>query len=480
MIFQGELSKYHPADALMFLSQLSLNGALSVAHGQRMLTLSFGDGHLLDAQSDAGDDKIMKIMRSLNAISRDQEARIGQVRAETGMSVRQVLGKLDFFPLSRIKHVLELGISEVLLELFLLEEGLFHFTDTPVDPDSSGIKIDTGAAVIKVLSHSDEVRNFEKDITSLNRRVVSKATEDQIDALADEERALVQLAPNVRSLRELLVKAPLYTHRAMEIAEKLIKGDIGAIDHDPVFQAVHKTGIGFFGKIFPSPLIDKAVQLPSAGECALLPIITKPQLSIFFYAFSSTAYTGLSPHHYLELLSWMMATPGGTAPRTASTAVAAPADATAGSLPTTPPPAETAPSEAAAKLVAKIDELPPLPSMASKSLQLLSDPETQMETIERTIAHDQALVGKIIKVSNSALYGGCQKVDSLRQALTRLWKNGACPKRSRPAPNITTSLKKPAARSFFPPSWRMPTTSATPWAAIPSPIQKRARHLPQA
>lgn len=50
MIFQGDLSKYHPADALMFMSQFSLNGVLSVAAGQRVLGVDHPqiDHHLLE------------------------------------------------------------------------------------------------------------------------------------------------------------------------------------------------------------------------------------------------------------------------------------------------------------------------------------------------------------------------------------------------------------------------------------------------
>ena len=504
MIFQGDLSKYHPADALMFLSQLSLNGALSVANGQQMITLSFNAGRLLDAHSEAGDEKMLRVLRFRQMIARDQEIHIRKARSETGMSVRQVLNELAFFPLAQIKNALEIGISEVLLELFLLDEGQFHFTDTSVEPDSAGIKLDTGAALIKVLSHSDELRNFEKNITTLDRGIGLEASTDQTAALSHEERVLAHLASRVPNVRQLLIRTPIYSHRAMQITEKLleagilrlapiaesdgtpdvasapsidplfgaykqafktlirtdevlkrveavigfcknfydaililtakgqkiihckmisvdkersihqktIKGVIGAIEEDPVFQAVHKTGIGFFGKTFPSPLIDRVAQAPPDGECALLPIVNKAQLSIFFYTFSSTQHEGLSPHHYLELLSWMISTTDKVT-GTEKAAVAAPAAERE-----TPPPPDA--GEIAAKLVAKIEELPPLPSMASRSLQLLSDPETPMETVEKTIAHDQALVAKIIKVSNSALYGGYQKANSLRQALTRL------------------------------------------------------------
>ena len=71
-------------------------------------------------------------------------------------------------------------------------------------------------------------------------------------------------------------------------------------------------------------------------------------------------------------------------------------------------------------MVARINELPPLPTVVSKSLEMLSDPEIPLEEIEAVISQDQALVATLIKVGNSALYGGMQKVTSLHQVLARL------------------------------------------------------------
>jgi hypothetical protein len=73
MIFQGDLSKYHPADALMFLSPLSLNGVLSVALDDRVLTLSFKEGALIDAHSVVGDEKILRMLRGAKFIDADAE-----------------------------------------------------------------------------------------------------------------------------------------------------------------------------------------------------------------------------------------------------------------------------------------------------------------------------------------------------------------------------------------------------------------------
>ena len=43
-----------------------------------------------------------------------------------------------------------------------------------------------------------------------------------------------------------------------------------------------------------------------------------------------------------------------------------------------------------------------------------------MDKLEKLIGQDQTLVVKLIKVSNSALYGGIGDIGSLREALTRL------------------------------------------------------------
>jgi HD-like signal output (HDOD) protein len=71
-------------------------------------------------------------------------------------------------------------------------------------------------------------------------------------------------------------------------------------------------------------------------------------------------------------------------------------------------------------IVQKVKDLPPLPSLVTKALSMLADPSTDLEAVAAVIGKDQALVAKLIKVSNSVLYGRVQKVGTLKQALTRL------------------------------------------------------------
>ena len=88
--------------------------------------------------------------------------------------------------------------------------------------------------------------------------------------------------------------------------------------------------------------------------------------------------------------------------------------------PAAPIPPVTVDTAAPVRMVDMIDDLPPLPTLVSRALELLADPDAPVKEIESVIEKDQSLVSKLMRVSNSALYGGMQRVESLQQALTRL------------------------------------------------------------
>ena len=217
MIFKGEISKYHPADAMMFLSQLSLNGELAISCDDRLLTLGIKDGKLIYAHSGRGDEKLIRCLRFKKIINDSQAGRLRQIKQETSMPVRQILGELKLVPLETIKEVLEAGIQEVLLELFLLSTGTFLFTDISADMDAAGISLDSGALSIRVLTQADEFREFEKSILSLDRRVQSVVPETRGGAYGMEERVVRQLATRSLSLRQIIEKAPFNSYRVMQI-----------------------------------------------------------------------------------------------------------------------------------------------------------------------------------------------------------------------------------------------------------------------
>jgi len=75
------------------------------------------------------------------------------------------------------------------------------------------------------------------------------------------------------------------------------------------------------------------------------------------------------------------------------------------------------------KAVLASDELPTLPTVASKLISLTSKEDTTLADIADLVSQDMALSTRILKVSNSAFYSFQQKIGSIKQAVSILGTN---------------------------------------------------------
>lgn len=68
-------------------------------------------------------------------------------------------------------------------------------------------------------------------------------------------------------------------------------------------------------------------------------------------------------------------------------------------------------------------DLPAMPQVASKVLELSSDPNTSAHQLQQVIADDQAMTARILKIANSALYSCSRKIKTLTEAIVMLGFN---------------------------------------------------------
>ena len=69
------------------------------------------------------------------------------------------------------------------------------------------------------------------------------------------------------------------------------------------------------------------------------------------------------------------------------------------------------------KLIDSQGQLPTLPKVISRVLQLIRDPKTSASDIGKVISHDMALSTKILKIVNSAFYGFSKQISTVQQAV---------------------------------------------------------------
>lgn len=72
------------------------------------------------------------------------------------------------------------------------------------------------------------------------------------------------------------------------------------------------------------------------------------------------------------------------------------------------------------KVVARIGDLPAMPEIVTKVMQITEDPGVAVSDVSELIEQDPALTAKLLKVSNSSYYGMRQVVGTLKLALVIL------------------------------------------------------------
>lgn len=72
------------------------------------------------------------------------------------------------------------------------------------------------------------------------------------------------------------------------------------------------------------------------------------------------------------------------------------------------------------KLLHEVGDLPPMPVVAQRVMELCGNERTSADQLARVISADQGLATKILKMANSALYGTVHGVETVNQAIIRL------------------------------------------------------------
>lgn len=80
-------------------------------------------------------------------------------------------------------------------------------------------------------------------------------------------------------------------------------------------------------------------------------------------------------------------------------------------------------SEQVKNLIAKIDDLPTLPNVITKIMEILENPKSTARDIDNVIKTDQTLTAKTLKIVNSAYYGFPRRITTVTDAVVILGFN---------------------------------------------------------
>jgi len=75
------------------------------------------------------------------------------------------------------------------------------------------------------------------------------------------------------------------------------------------------------------------------------------------------------------------------------------------------------------RILRRVDEIPPLPTVVVKAIKTLNDPKSSSADVAKVISQDEGLTAKILKLANSAYYGFPRSIGTLSEAITVLGYN---------------------------------------------------------
>ncbi len=75
------------------------------------------------------------------------------------------------------------------------------------------------------------------------------------------------------------------------------------------------------------------------------------------------------------------------------------------------------------RLVMLTGDLPSMPFIANKVMEIVADPNATVQRLQSVIQDDQALAGRILKIANSALYARRRQIKTLTDAIVMLGFN---------------------------------------------------------
>lgn len=71
-------------------------------------------------------------------------------------------------------------------------------------------------------------------------------------------------------------------------------------------------------------------------------------------------------------------------------------------------------------LIAKVKDLPPLPSVVMRAMEMSQDPNVSIRNLQQVISQDQALSAKMLRIVNSAMYALRREVSTVSHAVAVL------------------------------------------------------------
>jgi tetratricopeptide (TPR) repeat protein len=227
---QGSLEVFMLSDILIGLQRTKKMGTLEVTSGSLVKKVYIKNGDMVFASSNLDEDRFGDLLLSEGRITYDQYERSVQHMVYTGTQQGAALVELGFLKPRELFIALKRQVEKIIIDLFKLETGTFHFREGPLPLDEV-IKLNFSAANliykgIKNIKDADVIQGFFPSF-----KTVLRLSPDPLDLFQDimlnaDDRSLLAHVDGKRSIDHILSYSSLDRLEVLKILYMLLSANI--------------------------------------------------------------------------------------------------------------------------------------------------------------------------------------------------------------------------------------------------------------
>ncbi len=212
MALKGELKTVPLTDVLQLLSNGRKTGILHIRSPQGISKrVYFENGKIMSTASSDPREYLGQFLISRGLITEKQLNMAMETQFQSGIKLGKILVMASILEENEIQEMLKLKAEESLYDIFLWENGEFHFEEMEkLNDDIVPISLDVTSLIFEGIRRKDEMARFSQKIPStlvvLKRKVEISQLNEQLDGLQlrlfeeiDGERSLEEIALNLHS-----------------------------------------------------------------------------------------------------------------------------------------------------------------------------------------------------------------------------------------------------------------------------------------
>ncbi len=199
-LLAGDLAGFPIPDLVAFVHQSRLSGTLTVGSASVSRSVSFKDGEVRSASSEAPDEGVGEVAVRLGFLGREQL----EVAAATGRPMGKVLVDRGFITANDLWKCFHEQVTAVFHAILLSREGVFWLTDAPEgDRPGTPLSVNTQSLLMDGIRRIDEMSLFRAKIPGPQahlrlreprRRITLKPLEHKLIGLVDGQRRVGEIA----------------------------------------------------------------------------------------------------------------------------------------------------------------------------------------------------------------------------------------------------------------------------------------------